>query len=295
MALSVQFFKGFNRMTDQYIVTPRLVNQQTLEYNKLCDYLADGSTVTATDVSAVMKQIEKKLPFLVGLNVKAICSPEGLTFRPAISGSITQAQLKAKLEARKAAETDPEKADKINVDREIQTSDLTVSDLTASIVIDLPKKWVDRFHSEAEFIRVAKSAAGGGDGGSNAGGDGTTDESGSTESGNHGTTDSGNESGSTDSGNNGNTENPSAGESFTIAAGVGADGGGSVTIKKNGVAVAGNSVEATGSDTVVIEAVPENDNFQFMSWSDGSSQNPRTIQPSADMNLEASFMDLSKI
>ena len=133
----------------------------------------------------------------------------------------------------------------------------------------------------------------GGDGGSNAGGDGTTDDSGSTD--NSGSTESGNESGSTESGNHGNTENPSAGESFTIAAGVGADGGGSVTVKKNGVAVAGNSVEATGSDTVVIEAVPENDNFQFMSWSDGSSQNPRTIQPSADMNLEASFMDLSKI
>ena len=174
----------------------------------------------------------------------------------------------------------------------------TVSDLTASIVIDLPKKWVDRFHSEAEFIRVAKSAAGGGttteggDGGSNAGGDGTTDESGSTDNSGSGSTDN---SGSTDSGNHGNTENPSAGESFTIAAGVGADGGGSVSIKKNGAAVAGNSVEATGSDTVVIEAVPENANFQFMSWSDGSSQNPRTIQPSADMNLEASFMDLSKI
>ncbi len=96
-------------------------------------------------------------------------------------------------------------------------------------------------------------------------------------------------SGSTDSGNGGSTENPSAGGSFTIQARVGADGGGSVTIKKNGTAVAGNSVEATGSDTVVIQAVPENDNFQFMSWSDGSSQNPRTIQPSADMNLEASF------
>ena len=119
------------------------------------------------------------------------------------------------------------------------------------------------------------------------GGDGGT-----TDSGNHGTTDN---SGSTDSGNNGSTENPSAGESFTIAAGVGSDGGGTVSIKKNGTAVAGNSVEATGSDTVVIEAVAENDNFQFMSWSDGSSQNPRTIQPSADMNLEASFMDLSKI
>ena len=117
------------------------------------------------------------------------------------------------------------------------------------------------------------------------GGDGgTTDNSGSADN-----------SGSTDSGNGGSTENPSAGESFTIAAGVGSDGGGSVTIKKNGAAVAGNSVEATGSDTVVLQAVPENANFQFMSWSDGNSQNPRTIQPSADMNLEASFMDLSKI
>ena len=109
-------------------------------------------------------------------------------------------------------------------------------------------------------------------------------------------------SGSTDGGNQGggfvdpnpvNPETPSG--SFTIAAGVSSDGGGTVSIKKNGVAVAGNSVEATGSDTVVIEAVAESDNFQFMSWSDGSSQNPRTIQPSADMNLEASFMDLSKI
>ena len=54
-------------------------------------------------------------------------------------------------------------------------------------------------------------------------------------------------------------------------------------------------MQASASDTVVIEAVPENDNFQFMSWSDGNDDNPRTIQPSADMNIEASFMDLSKI
>ena len=119
-------------------------------------------------------------------------------------------------------------------------------------------------------------------------------EDGTTDSGNDGTTDPDN-GGSTDSGNGGSTENPSAGEAYSIQAKVSADGGGTVSIKKNGTAVAGNSVEATGSDTVVIEAVAENDNFQFMSWSDGSSQNPRTIQPSADMNLEASFMDLSKI
>ena len=90
-----------------------------------------------------------------------------------------------------------------------------------------------------------------------------------------------------------NPETP-AGETFTLQAGVSADGGGSVSIKKNGTAVAGNSVEATGSDSVVIEAVPES-GFQFLGWSDGNSQNPRTIQPSADMNVEASFMDLSKI
>jgi len=109
--------------------------------------------------------------------------------------------------------------------------------------------------------------------------------------GNGGTTDGG----STESGNHGNTENPSAGGSFTIQASVSSDGGGTVSIKKNGAIVEGGSVQASASDTVVIEAVPESDNFQFMSWSDGSSQNPRTIQPSADMNLEASFMDLSKI
>jgi len=119
-------------------------------------------------------------------------------------------------------------------------------------------------------------------------------EDGTTDSGNDGTTDPDN-GGSTDSGNGGSTENPSAGGSFTIAAGVSADGGGTVSIKKNGAVVEGGSVQASASDTVVIEAVAENDNFQFMSWSDGSSQNPRTIQPSADMNLEASFMDLSKI
>ena len=121
-------------------------------------------------------------------------------------------------------------------------------------------------------------------------------EDGSTDSGNDGTTDP-------DDGGNGGSVNPDppvnpetpAGESFTIAAGVGADGGGSVTIKKNGAAVEGGSVEATGSDTVVLQAVPENANFQFMSWSDGNSQNPRTIQPSADMNVTANFLDLSKI
>lgn len=159
MALNVQMYKVHNALTNEDIVIPRLVNQQSLDFNELCEYLADGSTVTAADVSAVMKQIEMRLPLVLGLNAKVVCSPEGLTFRPKVSGSITQSELKAKLEAKKAAETDPEKAALIDVDRAITLSDLSISDLTASIAIELPKKWDERFKSKASFKRVTKTSA----------------------------------------------------------------------------------------------------------------------------------------
>ncbi len=157
MSLNVQFIKLFNSIINEEIIVPRLVNQQSLEFNELCEYLADGSTVTAADVSAVMKQIEMRLPLVLGLNAKVVCSPEGLTFRPKVSGSITQSQLKARLEAKKAAETDPEKAAKIDVNRAIQISDLAISDLTASIAIEMPKKWDERFKSKATFKRIIKN------------------------------------------------------------------------------------------------------------------------------------------
>lgn len=153
MALNVQFYKMYNHLTEESIVIPRLVNQQSLDFNALCEYLADGSTVTAADVAAVMKQIEMRLPLILGLNAKVVCSPEGLTFRPKVSGSITQSQLKAKLQAK--LEADPTLD--IDVNRELTVSDLSVSDLTASIAIELPKKWTDRFKSKAEFKRVNKS------------------------------------------------------------------------------------------------------------------------------------------
>jgi len=156
MALNVQFQKLHNHMLDEDIIVPRIVNQQSLDFNELCEYLADGSTVTAADVSAVMKQIEMRLPLVLGLNAKVVCSPEGLTFRPKVSGSITQSELKAKLEAKKAAETDPEKAALIDVNRAIQISDLAISDLTASIAIEMPKKWDERFKSKVSFKRITK-------------------------------------------------------------------------------------------------------------------------------------------
>ena len=155
MALNVQFYKIHNFLTDEDIVLPRLVNQQSLDFNALCEYLADGSTVTAADVAAVMKQIEMRLPLVLGLNAKVVCSPEGLTFRPKVSGSITQKQLKAKLEAKLAADPTLD----IDVNRALSVSDLSISDLTASIDIIMPKKWLERFQSKAEFKRVAKAVA----------------------------------------------------------------------------------------------------------------------------------------
>ena len=152
--ISTQFIKSKNAMINEDIVTARIVNMQTMEFDEWCDQLADGSTVTAADVSAVMKQIEKRLPAILSLNTKVECSPEGLIFRPKVSGSITQSQLKAK----KAAETDPGKAALIDVNRAITTSDLSVSDCTVSIVVDLPKSWSVTFQQKARLKRVSKAS-----------------------------------------------------------------------------------------------------------------------------------------
>ena len=154
--LNVQFIKYLNQMINEEIVVPRLVNQQSLDFNALCEYLADGSTVTAADVAAVMKQIEMRLPLVLGLNAKVVCSPEGLTFRPKVSGSLTQSQLKAKLEAKLAADPTLD----IDPNRALKVSDLTVNDITAEIAIELPKKWTERFQSKAEFKRVSNKASG---------------------------------------------------------------------------------------------------------------------------------------
>ena len=47
MALNVQMVLSENKLIGEKIVTPRIVNQQTLDYDAFCDYLAQGSTVTA--------------------------------------------------------------------------------------------------------------------------------------------------------------------------------------------------------------------------------------------------------
>ena len=162
MALNVQMILSENKLINEKMVTPRLVNQQTLDYDAFCDYLAQGSTVTAADVSAVMKQLEKTIPLILALNAKITASPEGLTFRPTVRGSLTQSQLKAKLEQRKAdylAAGDTAAAEKIDTERMLTASDLSTSDLIAGIVIDLPKKWDTRFQQSVEFRRVTRSTS----------------------------------------------------------------------------------------------------------------------------------------
>ena len=143
----------FNSILKEYIVQPRIVNTQTVEFNDWCMRLANGSTVTAADVAAVMQQIEDKLPEILSLNAKVICSPGGLIFRPKVSGSITQSQLKSKLQAKLAADPTAD----INVNRALTTSDLSISDCTVSIEVALPKVWSDTFKNRAILKRVNKS------------------------------------------------------------------------------------------------------------------------------------------
>ena len=215
MALNVQFYKMYNHLTEESIVIPRLVNQQSLDFNALCEYLADGSTVTAADVAAVMKQIEMRLPLILGLNAKVVCSPEGLTFRPKVSGSITQSQLKAKLQAK--LEADPTLD--IDVNRELTVSDLSVSDLTASIAIELPKKWTDRFKSKAEFKRVNKSTVDAVEPSDDGGDDSGSGSTGSSDGGS-GT------GGSSDDGGSGSGGSDAGGSGGSGTGGNGSDSGG---------------------------------------------------------------------
>ena len=106
-------------------------------------------------MQAIIKLIETRLLLILSLNSKVVCSPEGLIFRPKMSDNLTQAQLKARLEAKLADDPTLD----IDVSREIETSDLTIKDLEVSIAIEMPSKWDDRFASKAELKRVTKATA----------------------------------------------------------------------------------------------------------------------------------------
>ncbi len=110
-----------------------------------------------------MKRLETVLPLVLCLNAKVQASPSGLTFRPAVKGSITQSELKKKLEAKKAdllKSGDEEAANKIDVNRELKASDLSTSDMTPFIEVSRPARWDNNFQQLAEFKRITKASEG---------------------------------------------------------------------------------------------------------------------------------------
>ena len=153
MAIKTRIAVRVNHLTQEKLVSAQIVDLQPMSFTEFCDYMAQDSTVGAADVMAVMTQLEKKLPLLLALGTKVQVSAEGMIVRPTVSGSLTQSQLKAKLEARKAAGED------VDVNREITAADLTVKDLTAGVAIDFSKKFNAAFAQNGTFKRVGEAAA----------------------------------------------------------------------------------------------------------------------------------------
>ena len=152
MAIKAKVIVRSNSITKEKVASANIVDLQPMSFTEFCDYMAQDSTVGVADVMAVMTQLEKKLPLLLALGTKVQVSAEGMIVRPTVSGSLTQSQLKAKLEARKAAGED------VDVNREITAADLTTKDLTAGVAIDFSKKFNAAFAQNGTFKRVGEAA-----------------------------------------------------------------------------------------------------------------------------------------
>lgn len=150
MAIQTKIVVRKDTINKSTYASAMVVNLQEMDFDAFCEYLAQDSTVGAADVAAVMKQLEKKLPLILGMGTKVQISAEGMVVKPTVSGSLTQAELKAKLEARKA------KGEDVDVNRKLEASDLTVGDLTAGISIAFSKKFNTAFGQSASFKRVAE-------------------------------------------------------------------------------------------------------------------------------------------
>ena len=182
--IQVQILVQNNHLTNQKVASARIVNLQEMKFARFCEYLAQDSTVGEADVAAVMTQFAKKLPLLIAMGMKVYVSPDDMVVKPTIKGSLTQAQLTAKLTARKAellAAGDTEAANAIDVNRLLKASDLKTSDLTAGLDIDFGSKFVASFGKAAELERVSKgtpepTSTPSNGGGNNGGGNSNSEE-----------------------------------------------------------------------------------------------------------------------
>ena len=153
--LKVLMKKIKNKLIGEDIVTAQLIQECPLDFHSFCEAVAHGTSVSAADVAMVLTAVEMRLPSILALSSKVVCSPNGLTFRPKISGSITQSQLTAKLKSKAAAHPDQD----IDVERPLTDSDLTISDLTVGIVADIPKKWLNCLIRNVALKRVKNTDA----------------------------------------------------------------------------------------------------------------------------------------
>lgn len=149
MAIKVKVLVRDNYITKEKVASAQIVDLQEMDFDAFCEYLAQDSTVGAADVAAVMKQLEKKLPLILGMGTKVQITADGMVVKPTVSGSLTQSALKAKLEARKA------NGEEVDVNRKLEAADLTVGDLTAGISIQFSKKFNTAFGQSATFKRVS--------------------------------------------------------------------------------------------------------------------------------------------
>ena len=148
--MKVQMKKMKNKLIGEDIVTAQLIQECPLDFRSFCEAVAHGTSVSAADVAMVLTAVEMKLPSILALSAKVMCSPNGLTFRPKVSGSITQSQLTAKLKSKAAAHPDQD----IDVERPLTVSDLTTSDLTVGIAVDIPKQWLNSMMHNVVLKRV---------------------------------------------------------------------------------------------------------------------------------------------
>ncbi len=154
MAIKVKVMVRDNHITKEKVASAMIVDLQSMEFSEFCEYLAQDSTVGAADVAAVMTQLEKKLPLLLSLGTKVQISQEGMAVTPTVSGSLTQSQLRAGLEAKRAAGDGT-----VDASRQITAADLRIDALTAGVSIDFSKKFKASFAQNAKLKRVNVATA----------------------------------------------------------------------------------------------------------------------------------------
>lgn len=149
MAIKAKVFVRQNAAAKEKVASALIVGLNNVSYKQFCKYIAQDSTVGVADVAAVMAQLEEKLPLLLAMGSKVTISEGGMTVRPTVSGSISQSQLKAKLQTRyDAGDTT------VDVNRVLTAGDLSMSDLTASVAINFGNAFRKAFKNEAAFERV---------------------------------------------------------------------------------------------------------------------------------------------